>query len=188
MKTALKILTFSFVTLALIYAPAAKAASFTLNASGGGVSLTATLTGVSLGGGKFLITGMTGTLAGFGTITAIDPNPNSNGDPFEYFVVGKSGYWADNVLYLAGGADNDDLGGGANSYLDNYGLVFYVGGNWFDLFYSTDDGGFYGLLYNDGKSFLGPADVSVTPEPVTLMLFGTGLAGIVGLVRRKLRA
>ena len=55
-----------------------------------------------------------------------------------------------------------------------FGGVYTGGGN----FYLDDNPGFEGVS----------GGTSVTPEPSTLMLLGTGLAGLVGAMRRKLRA
>jgi len=41
-------------------------------------------------------------------------------------------------------------------------------------------------LGGDNTAFLTDVSITATPEPVTLVLFGTGLAGIGGIVRRRL--
>jgi hypothetical protein len=48
-----------------------------------------------------------------------------------------------------------------------------------------------GSAVNGGSGILGSTDVTVTnpvPEPGTLMLFGSGLVGLAGLLRRKFKA
>jgi hypothetical protein len=45
---------------------------------------------------------------------------------------------------------------------------------------------FLGTASGDQTAFLTDVGITATPEPVTLMLFGTGLLGIGGMVRRKL--
>jgi hypothetical protein len=41
-------------------------------------------------------------------------------------------------------------------------------------------------LGGDNTAFLTGVGITATPEPVTLILFGTGLVGIGGMVRRRL--
>ena len=44
-----------------------------------------------------------------------------------------------------------------------------------------------GVLNVSGTGWVGSSDTIVTPEPGTLGLLGTGLVGLAGIVRRKLR-
>jgi hypothetical protein len=45
---------------------------------------------------------------------------------------------------------------------------------------------FVGQTYGDHTAFLTAASITATPEPVTLVLFGSGLVGIGGMMRRRL--
>jgi len=45
-----------------------------------------------------------------------------------------------------------------------------------------------GVVNLSGFGYFGSSDTVVTPEPGTLGLLGTGLVGLAGIVRRKLRA
>jgi hypothetical protein len=45
-----------------------------------------------------------------------------------------------------------------------------------------------GVVNVSGFGWMGSSDTVVTPEPGTLGLLGTGLVGLAGIVRRKLRS
>ena len=77
----------------------------------------------------------------------------------------------------------------------NYILSGSISGTWYTS--ATVSGAITQLTINTGKGFfngstgISSGDISingVVPEPGTLGLLGTGLAGIAGLVRRKLKA
>jgi hypothetical protein len=203
MKNVLRILAFTVVALGLFYAPAAKADTFNLTASSSnGVTVTATMTGTLLSPGDYLVTSITSgnvvipaTLAStFGTSSgsiALEPNPNSNG---AVFTTANGLFNADNVLDTSAG----------NLLFDYYGLVFFVGPSCsvgsgcteLNIYNTTGNSSGQELLgtYNWGGVVLNNFQVTDTttntsygtPEPVTLLLFGTGLMGIGGMVRRKL--
>jgi hypothetical protein len=99
--------------------------------------------------------------------------------------------------------DNKLLGSNKANYLDTNGLLLEIPGlseskkvkkvlttsDYWVLEWHANGGGYYEL-----QNSLVTADVyrletltaTSTPEPVTLLLFGTGLMGIGGMVRRKL--
>jgi hypothetical protein len=187
MKNVLRIFAFTVVALGLFYAPAAKADTFTLTGSGttsalDAVTLSLTLTSYTpLGSGNFLITGITGS-----GITTSDPSfvtGNSTGiipgGPGA-FITPSGKFNVDNVLYAS------------SALLDSAGLAFYIGSTEANIWSNGD--GTYSLYELVNGSYASSTLTSLTvthdtygtPEPITLMLFGTGLMGIGGMVRRKL--
>jgi hypothetical protein len=45
-----------------------------------------------------------------------------------------------------------------------------------------------GLVNVNGSTWVGSSETVVTPEPGTLGLLGTGLVGLAGIIRRKVRS
>jgi hypothetical protein len=174
------------------------------------ISINLTLTGTPLSNGKapnYGITSATGSVivAGEPTFTNIALVAGSGTAPGGEI---SSGVWSAGTLTY----DNKLLGVNAANYLNTEGLLLVIPGltetkNVTEVgqpkkVAATSDywvlewnktGGYYELqntlvtaaYYNLGNSVEVPS-LSKTPEPITLVLFGTGLIGIGGMVRRKL--
>jgi len=95
-------------------------------------------------------------------------------------------------LFTPGSPIVDGIGGllwfvGGSNTADNQLNLFYATGTQWGTNYAlyTYGGGAYPSIDNLSATL---SNVTYTPEPVTLILFGTGLAGIGGFVRRRLAA
>lgn len=170
----------------------AKADTFLFTATGTGLTVTATLTGTADPNvaGAFDLTGGSGTWNGI-AITLYLPSATSGtfqtanftSPPFTY----DTSYEYDDVVYTSGN------GGLA---FDGYGLLFSAADDHFnpyaqgpDYVYSDDETlyGYDAPLYTVTLTDLGPSTPpsSVTPEPSSIALLGTGLLGMAGVMKRR---
>jgi hypothetical protein len=141
-------------------------ASVTGTATVGG-SLTITLGMLSVNGGAFT--------SGVGTAVITAPTLGTSCGAGCFNITGGSvSVWS----------------GGVNLFTGNFtsGTVT-VNGSIMNVQGFLTNGSSVATVINMGKGgIIGSSDTIVTPEPGTLGLLGTGLVGLAGLVRRKLRS
>ncbi|MGA2909820.1 MAG: PEP-CTERM sorting domain-containing protein [Terracidiphilus sp.] len=173
------------IAAALSITPAAKADTFYFDYYAAGVSSSGMLVGTEIDStGSYLITsGSITTTSGYGTYSGvIDSNPSD-----------LSAEEADNVLYF----NPLNSSNGYADYLDGQGLLFamssYPSSPAFNEIWAGDNGGNgpgYSNWFWDDSDIIGGGTmtVSLTPEPTSLLLLGTGLLGLAFLTFRKAKA
>lgn len=169
-------LTLLALATALAISPAARADDFTFNYSGtAGETGTLDLQGANEGSGVWLITSGGGIFddgVDSGTITLIPLPP---GTPVgSAITIGDLAY--NDLLYPM-----SQVG----QFVDENGLLFqFADGDYLNLYYYFGQIDWSDNLGNTGIGTLALSSVTVTPEPGTLLLMGTGLMLLVGLQMR----
>ncbi len=191
--------------LACLMIPAASFADSSIDYSNSGGTLTGSSSGFSLSGstliaistGGSLVSGdlgtvafttgaltsgslqMGGTLAAGGTFT-IDGNGTDGVPNGTLFSGSFSGPVTWSLTTLANGTHNYTLTGSLAGTLDGMSVV----GVTVQLTINTGKGFF------DGSTSISGGDTSIVgsvPEPSTVTMFGTGIVGLLGVLRRKFR-
>lgn len=181
MKRCLRLSAYLCLAAFMAVGSAAHADSFAFNATGDFFSASGTLTVVadpSLAN-VFEVTAISGTVNGE-AITGL--LPCAAYDPSHPCVSSGNSFLYDDLLYP------DGIPTGIHQVLDDSGIGFSLSGGTeadFAAIYTH----FYDVTYNvpRGNSQIVGFSISPIPEPGSFILLGTGLLGIAGSVRRRMR-
>ena len=159
-------------------ASAGPTTNFNFSYSGENITASGTLFTNPLGGGQYLVTGITGH---YNTDMITGLEPCTSGVCNKLFLHDSGWQFS-----------YDNLGFATDPHLDLYGLLFDVTNvGYVNLYY--DGNGYRNTVENEdglGGYVDTPvtASFSSTPEPSTLLMLGSGIIGVGGLIRRKLKA
>ncbi len=177
---------FFAIAAALAITPAALAdtVSFDVNfsgsGSGSGISGSGVITANLVSPGLYEITNITGNFT--------DTHTGVSGaitDPFPASLSRETSpddlWYYDNLLYISAG----------NQFIDGWGWLFDVGTSEVEIWGNGIGSGYTEMVSLDEIGYPNwgeNADVTVTPEPASLLLLGTGLLGLAFLAFRKAKA
>lgn len=153
------------LSVVLAVAIGASADTFNFAYSGAGVTAGGVITALPQGGTEFLVTGITGFYNGeaiTGIVACGTPATTCNNYGFQW----------DNLLFTG------------EPHFDYYGLLYSTaGGNLVNVYV---DGTQYMNWDQSGGTAITSGSISATPEPSTLLMLGSGIIGLAGVIRRKL--
>jgi PEP-CTERM motif len=174
----------STISLAAFITLAAHADTFTFQASGAGITSSGTIVAVAdpTLANAFDVTSISGTFNGTAITSllpcpAYDPNNQCNN-------ANPRNFSFDNLIYIASG----------QPFLDGGGLGFGVGASGYQVNFFFDTStppGNYAIF--DNTNFTEPLSsftvaLATIPEPGSLILFGSGLLGVFGAMRRRFQS
>jgi hypothetical protein len=192
MKTTALIKTALLALSVTLFAPLASATSFAITFSGSdlaGDTFSGTLIGTAEAGGTYNVTGGSGTVFSDGSTQAVDPSATAYGGPWDINNLGNSPshfFNFDDIYYSTGDPSGDPF--------DHTGiLLILANGKEVNLYcvagtcyFDENDGLPQSMIASGG--FTSSVATAPVPEPAGLVLFGTGVLGLAGVIRRRFNA